>query len=64
MHLDTEVIQKDIFEMKDLSSGTIIARAFKPMPIVLDLVSKNFKTYQKPNLIYGSKWKTNFKRFI
>jgi|TARA_B100000767_G_scaffold259642_1_gene269557 16S rRNA (guanine527-N7)-methyltransferase len=57
LHLDTEVIQKDIFEMKDLSSGTIIARAFKPMPIVLDLVSKNFKTYQNLILFMGQNGK-------
>ena len=42
LKLETEVIQKDIFQSKELMSGTIMARAFKPMPIVLELVYKNF----------------------
>ena len=46
LNLDTEVIQKDIFKSKELISGTIMARAFKPLPIVLDLVYKNFTSYK------------------
>ena len=49
LRLNTEVIQKNIFEAQNLESGTIMARAFKPLPIILDLVSKNFSSYK--NLI-------------
>ena len=49
LNLNTEVIQKDIFELKSLESGTIMARAFKPLPTVLELVYKNFDKYK--NLI-------------
>ena len=49
LDLDTKVIQEDIFFKKDLISGTIMARAFKPLPKVLDLVYTNFKNYN--NLI-------------
>ena len=53
LKLNTEIIQKNIFEEQNLESGTIIARAFKPLPIVLDLVSKNFKKYKNLVLFMG-----------
>ena len=53
LNLDTEVIQKDIFEGKDLKTGSIMARAFKPLPIVLELVNKNFKSYKNLILFMG-----------
>jgi len=49
LKLNTEVMQKNIFEAENLESGTIMARAFKPLPIILDLVYKNFSSYK--NLI-------------
>ena len=49
LRLNTEVMQKNIFEAQNLESGTIMARAFKPLPIILDLVYKNFSSYK--NLI-------------
>ena len=53
LKLDTEVIQKNIFEVKNLSSGTIMARAFKPLPIILELVYKNFDSYKNVILFMG-----------
>ena len=53
LKLNTEVIQKNIFEEQNLDSGTIMARAFKPMPIVLELVYKNFKNYKNLILFMG-----------
>ena len=50
LKLKTKVFQKNIFEMKNLETGTIMSRAFKPMPVVLDLVYKNFSIYK--NLIF------------
>jgi 16S rRNA (guanine527-N7)-methyltransferase len=49
LNLKTKVIQKNIFEIKKLETGTIMSRAFKPMPVVLDLVYENFSKYK--NLI-------------
>ena len=49
LKLNTEVMQENIFEAENLNSGTIMARAFKPLPIILDLVYKNFSSYK--NLI-------------
>ena len=50
LKLNTKVFNKDIFEIKNIETGTIMSRAFKPMPIVLDLVNKNFSKYK--NLIF------------
>jgi 16S rRNA (guanine527-N7)-methyltransferase len=50
LKLNTTVFQKNIFELKNLKTGTIMSRAFKPMPIVLNLVYENFAKYK--NLIF------------
>ena len=49
LKLNTEVMQENIFEAQNLESGTIMARAFKPLPIILELVYKKFSSYK--NLI-------------
>ena len=53
LELNTEVIQKDIFKIKNIETGTIMSRAFKPMPIILDLVQKNFRKYKNIILFMG-----------
>ena len=53
LKLETEVIQKNIFEIKNINSGTIMARAFKPLPIVLELVYNNFNNYKNLILFMG-----------
>ena len=53
LNLDTEVIQADVFNKKEMKSATIIARAFKPLPLVLELVYKNFKNYKNLILFMG-----------
>jgi 16S rRNA (guanine527-N7)-methyltransferase len=50
LNLNTEVIHKDIFAVKNLETGTIMSRAFKPMPVILNLVNENFKKYK--NIIF------------
>ena len=54
LNLNTDVIQKDIFTVKKIETGTIMSRAFKPMPIILDLVNQNFKKYKNIILFMGS----------
>ena len=61
LNLDTEVIQKDIFEISELKSGTIMARAFKPMSVVLELVQKNFYSYKNLILFMGKNGKQTLK---
>ena len=53
LKLETEVIQKNIFEIKNINSGTIMARAFKPLTIVLELVYNNFNNYKNLILFMG-----------
>ena len=53
LELNTEIIQKDIFKIKNIETGTIMSRAFKPMPIILDLVQKNFGKYKNIILFMG-----------
>ena len=50
LNLNTEVIQKDIFTVKNIETGTIMSRAFKPMPVILNLINENFKKYK--NIIF------------
>ena len=72
LKLDVEVFQRDIFKEKNLVSGSIIARAFKPLPIILDLVEKKFKNYKNLVVFMGKngkqmledsvkKWKFEYK---
>jgi len=42
LNLNTEIFQRDVFEGQYQTSGTVIARAFKPLPVVLELINKNF----------------------
>ena len=53
LKLNTEVIKENIFETQNLESGTIMARAFKPLPIVLELVYRNFSNYKNLILFMG-----------
>ena len=50
LNLNTKIFQKNIFEIKNLKTGTIMSRAFKPMPVVLDLIYENL--YEYKNLIF------------
>ena len=40
-----------------LKSGTILARAFKPLPLVLELVHKNFSSYKNLVIFMGKNGK-------
>ena len=58
LDLNAEVFQKDIFKEKNIETDLIIARAFKPLPIILDLAKKNFKKF-KSLIIFLGKNKKN-----
>jgi len=64
LNLKTEVFQKNIFELNNLKTGTIMSRAFKPMPIVLDLVCKNFSNFKNLILFMGANGKKIFKETL
>ena len=54
LNLNTEIIQKDIFKIKNIETGTIMSRAFKPMHIILNLVNQNFTKYTNIIFFMGS----------
>ena len=62
LNLNTKVFQKNIFEIKNLETGTIMSRAFKPMPVVLDLVYENFFEYKNLILFMGKSGKKIFEK--
>ena len=64
LKLKTEIIQKNIFELKNLQTGTIMSRAFKPMPVVLDLVHENFSSYKNLIFFMGTNGKKVFKNTL
>ena len=51
--LNVEVLQKNIFEEKNLKSDIIVARAFKPLPTILHLIHNNFKYFEEVILFLG-----------
>ena len=56
-NLNAEVFQKNIFEEKNLVTDTLVSRAFKPLPTILDLVSTNFKKTNSIILFLGKSGK-------
>ena len=60
LNLNTKIFQKNIFEIKNLETGTIMSRAFKPMPVILDLVYENFSKYKNLICFMGKNGKKIF----
>ncbi len=44
--LEAKVYQKNIFDEKNLVTDVIICRAFKPLPVIFDIATKNFKNFK------------------
>ena len=55
--LNVEVLQKDIFEEKNLETDIVVARAFKPLPVLINLIHKNFKYFREVILFIGKNGK-------
>ena len=55
--LNAEVKQKNIFEEKELEADIIVARAFKPLQKILELIHKNFARYKRLILFLGKSGK-------
>ena len=62
LNLNTKVFQKNIFELKNLETGTVMSRAFKPTPVVLDLVYENFSKYKNLIFFMGKSGKKIFEK--
>jgi 16S rRNA (guanine527-N7)-methyltransferase len=44
--LEARIYQKNIFEEKNLVTDVIICRAFKPVPVIFEIATKNFKHFK------------------
>jgi len=64
LDLNAEVFQKDIFNEKDIETDLIIARAFKPLPVILDLVTKNFDDFKDIILFLGKSGKSSIEQCL
>ena len=53
LNLNTEVIQENIFDHTDNDKMIITSRAFKPLPVVLELLSTNFKNFKNLIIFMG-----------
>ena len=45
-NLEAKIYQKNIFEEKNLVTDVIICRAFKPLPVIFEIATKNFKNFK------------------
>ncbi len=64
LNLNTEIIQEDIFKIKNIETGTIMSRAFKPMPIILNLINENFKIYKNIIFFMGTSGRKIFDKVL
>jgi 16S rRNA (guanine527-N7)-methyltransferase len=64
LKLKTEIFQENVFDLKKIKTGTIMSRAFKPMPVVLDLVYENFLSYKNLIFFMGNNGKKVFENSL
>ena len=62
--LNAEVINQNIFDQKKLNSDLIVARAFKPLPVILGLVTKNFNYFKDIILFLGKTGKSSIEQCL
>ena len=55
--LNTKIYQKNIFEEKNLKTDLIVARAFKPLPVILKLANERFTKFKNIILFLGKNGK-------
>jgi len=61
--LEAEINQKNIFEEKNLVTDVIICRAFKPLPVIFDIATKNFKNFKYIVMYLGKSGKKILEEF-
>ena len=53
INLNTEVLKENIFDHTDNDTVIITSRAFKPLPVVLELLYTNFKNFKNLIIFMG-----------
>ena len=57
LNLNVLVLEKNILEQKNLKVDTIVARAFKPIQSIFEIVTENFKNFENLILFSGKNGK-------
>ena len=57
LDLNVSVLEKNVFEQKNLEADTVVARAFKPIQSIFEIVTKNFKDFKNLILFSGKNGK-------
>ena len=57
LNLNALVLEKNVFEQKNLEGNTIVARAFKPIQSIFEIVTENFKNFENLILFSGKSGK-------
>ena len=52
-NLNVKIFQKDIFDQTNLETDSIVARAFKPIPVIFNLANMKFKKFKNIILFLG-----------
>ena len=64
LKLRTKIYKKNIFEEKNLKTDSIVARAFKPLPVILNLAYENFSKFKNIIVFLGKNGKESLKESL
>ena len=64
LKLKTTIYKKNIFDEKNLKTDSIVARAFKPLPVILNLAYENFSKYKNIIVFLGKNGKESMKESL
>ena len=64
LKLRTTIYKKNIFDEKNLKTDSIVARAFKPLPVILNLAYENFSKYKNIIVFLGKNGKESLKESL
>ncbi len=61
LKLRTKIHKKNIFDEKNLQTDSIVSRAFKPLPVILNLAYENFSKFKNIIVFLGKNGKESLK---
>ena len=64
LKLRTKIYKKNIFDEKNLKTDSIVARAFKPLPVILNLAYENFSKFKNIIVFLGKNGKESVKESL